>query len=294
MATHHPPLDLFAAQVASIKAQTHENWICIVSDDHSPDYLLRSMRALLDDPRFILKSHPEQLNFYGNFERALQLCPADADVVALSDQDDRWYPEKLKTLLDHLDGDAQLVSSDVRIVDRDGTTHSDTFWVSRRNNVTSLASLMAANTVMGAASLFRASLLRQILPFPERLGAAYHDHWIALNALVADQSATSTPRCMTTSSMATMSSGIRRTPTRRACWPPAGIWRRPCCVAGPSAIRSATCWCVRSTIASLSWPKRSFWRACCLPVIRHCVRMHGACSSASCASAASARPCANA
>ena len=185
MATHHPPLDLFAAQVASIKAQTHENWICIVSDDHSPDYLLRPMMALLDDPRFILKSHAEQVNFYGNFERALRLCPADTDVVALSDQDDRWYPEKLKTLLDNLDDDAQLVSSDVRIVDRDGTTRSDTFWVSRRNNVTSLASLMAANTVMGAASLFRASLLRQILPFPERLGAAYHDHWIALNALVA-------------------------------------------------------------------------------------------------------------
>ena len=185
MATHHPPLDLFAAQVASIKAQTHENWICIVSDDHSPDFLLRPMEALLDDPRFILRSHAEQLHFYGNFERALRLCPADADVVALSDQDDRWYPEKLRTLLDHLEDDVQLVTSDVRIVDRDGTTRSETFWVSRRNNVTSLASLMAANTVMGAASLFRASLLRQVLPFPERLGAAYHDHWIALNALVA-------------------------------------------------------------------------------------------------------------
>ena len=185
MATHHPPLDLFAAQVASIKAQTYDNWICIVCDDHSPDFLLRRMEALLDDPRFILRKHREQLNFYGNFERALQLCPADADAVALSDQDDRWYPEKLKTLLHHLEGDAQLVSSDVRIVDRDGTTRSDTFWVSRRNNVTSLASLLAANTVMGAASLFRASLLPQILPFPERLGAAYHDHWIALNALVA-------------------------------------------------------------------------------------------------------------
>ncbi len=185
MATHHPPLDLFAAQVASIKAQTHDNWICIVSDDRSPDFLLRPMEALLDDPRFIFRKHRQQVNFYGNFERALQLCPADADVVALSDQDDRWYPEKLKTLLDHLDDDAQLVSSDVRIVDRDGATRSDTFWVSRRNNFTSLASLLAANTVMGAASLFRATLLRQILPFPERLGAAYHDHWIALNALVA-------------------------------------------------------------------------------------------------------------
>lgn len=185
MATHQPPLGLFAAQVASIKAQTHANWICIVSDDCSPDYIVERMRLMLDDPRFILSRSGERLGFYANFERALRLCPADADLVALSDQDDRWYPDKIATLVACLGDDAQLAFSDVRIVDRDGAERSDTFWTTRRNNFTSLPSLLAANTVVGAASLFRASLLRQILPFPERLGAAYHDHWIALNALAA-------------------------------------------------------------------------------------------------------------
>ena len=185
MATHRPPLDLFAAQVASIKAQTHRNWICIVSDDASPGHVLERMTRLLDDPRFVLLPKGERLGFYGNFERALRAVPADADAVALSDQDDRWHPDKVETLLAALDDGGELAFADARVVGPGGEPVSDTFWVTRRNNFTSLPSLMAANTVMGAASLFRASLLDRILPFPERLGSAYHDHWIGLNALVA-------------------------------------------------------------------------------------------------------------
>ncbi len=185
MATHNPPLGLFKAQVESIKAQTHRNWICIVSDDASPDFALRRMAPLLDDPRFVFLRNRDRLDFYGNFERALRAVPADAEFVALADQDDRWHADKIETLLGAMDGAAQLAYADARIVDGEGQARSDTFWVTRRNNFTSLPSLLSANTVMGAASLFRASLLRQVLPFPERLGAAYHDHWIGLNALVA-------------------------------------------------------------------------------------------------------------
>ena len=185
MATHNPPLDLFAAQVASISAQTHRNWICIVSDDGSAEAVLARMAPILAaDPRFFLVRTPERLGFYRNFERALQLVPADAAFVALSDQDDRWHPDKLATLIGAL-GEKDLAFADVRIVGRDGALLSDTFWVTRRNNFTSLPSLLSANTVMGAASLFRASLLETILPFPERLGAAYHDHWIGLTALAS-------------------------------------------------------------------------------------------------------------
>ncbi|WP_237481917.1 glycosyltransferase [Lichenibacterium dinghuense] len=185
MATHNPPPALFRAQVESIRAQTHRNWVCIVSDDASPDFALRTLDPLLDDPRFVVLRNRDRLDFYGNFERALRAVPLDAEFVALSDQDDRWHPDKLATLLAAMDGEAQLAYADVRVVDGEGRTRADTFWTARRNNYTSLPSLLSANTVMGAASLFRASLLKEILPFPERLGGAYHDHWIGLNALVA-------------------------------------------------------------------------------------------------------------
>src|SRR5262249_17280556 len=70
------------------------------------------------------------------------------------------------------------------IVTRNGQVRSDTFWATRVNNYTDLAALVVANTITGAASLFRASLVPQILPFPKPIGHAYHDHWIALAALV--------------------------------------------------------------------------------------------------------------
>ena len=50
------------------------------------------------DPRFRLFPSERRLGYYHNFERALGLIPANADLVALCDQDDRWYPEKLERL----------------------------------------------------------------------------------------------------------------------------------------------------------------------------------------------------
>jgi len=102
--------------------------------------------------------------------------------VALGDQDDVWRPEKLERLLAEI-GDAELVYSDMRIVEPDGRVVSPTYWVGRSNNSTNFASLLFANTVTGAASLFRRDLLDDALPFPNAPGPVYHDHWIALVAL---------------------------------------------------------------------------------------------------------------
>src|SRR5262249_39039026 len=46
-----------------------------------------------------------------------------------------------------------------------------------------LRRLVVANTVTGAASMFRRSLLPFLLPFPPAGAPAYHDHWIAGVAL---------------------------------------------------------------------------------------------------------------
>ena len=89
MATYEPAPELFRRQVDSIRAQTHEDWACVISDDASSRAALDSMREILgDDPRFRLETHGERLGFYRNFERALSLAPAGAEFIALSDQDD--------------------------------------------------------------------------------------------------------------------------------------------------------------------------------------------------------------
>jgi Glycosyl transferase family 2 len=182
MATYEPPVELFRRQVDSIRAQAHRNWICVISDDCSSPARVAAMRRVLDgDLRFVLSPSPRRLRFYNNFERALSLTPPGAQYVAMADQDDYWYPDKLATLLAEI-GDAQLVYSDARIVSPDGELIADTYWGERRNNHSDIASLLMANCVTGAASLFPRRLLDYALPFPPRQFAHFHDHWVALTA----------------------------------------------------------------------------------------------------------------
>jgi GT2 family glycosyltransferase len=183
MATHEPPIDLFRRQVDSIRAQTARDWLCVVSDDCSEPERVAAMRDVLgDDPRFVLSRSDRRLGFYRNFERALSLAPAGARFIALADQDDVWHPDKLSTLLSALDG-ARLAYSDARIVAPDGALIAATYWSRRRNNHSDLLSLLVANSVTGAASLFPRTLLDDALPFPPAQFAHFHDHWVALTAL---------------------------------------------------------------------------------------------------------------
>ena len=184
MATFEPPLDLFERQIDSIRAQSHENWVCVISDDDSgPERLQRMREVLGDDPRFLLSPAPRRLGFYHNFERALGLAPREAAQIALCDQDDMWYPDKLEVLSSRLEPGTTLAYSDMRLVDRGGARISDTYWTHRRNNHTNFGSLLVANTITGAASLFDRRVLDYALPLPPRHGDAYHDHWIALVAM---------------------------------------------------------------------------------------------------------------
>lgn len=184
MATYNPPAELLRRQLESIRDQTHSNWVCVISDDASRSDSFTAMEELVaGDPRFVISRSPRRLGFYANFERALALAPRDCDYLALADQDDAWYPEKLATLVDAI-GEAQLVYSDMRIIGRGGEEIAASYWERRRNNHTDLTSLLVANAVTGAASLFRRELLDYALPFPPDQFAHYHDHWLALTALV--------------------------------------------------------------------------------------------------------------
>lgn len=188
MATYEPPEDALRRQIDSIREQGWERWICLISDDaSSPEAFAAIERAVAGDPRFAVSRSERRLGFLRNFERALRAVPAEADLVALADQDDRWYPDKLERLAATLDAtpSARLAFSDMRITDGRGEVLSDTYWYLRREHHEDMASLMVANVVTGAASMFRRDLLDDALPFPPANPdhAVYHDHWLALCAL---------------------------------------------------------------------------------------------------------------
>lgn len=187
MATFEPDLALFRTQIDSIRSQIDRRWVCLISDDCSdPQHFQQLEEVLAGDDRFAVSRSAERLGFYRNFERALQMVPAEAELVALSDQDDRWNPEKLATLREAL-GDAQLAYSDQRLVDANGRVLRNTLWKGRRNNSSNLASQLVANTITGAAMLFPRELLEVALPFPEGPGFLFHDHWLGLAAMASGE-----------------------------------------------------------------------------------------------------------
>jgi hypothetical protein len=183
MATFEPDEGRLRAQIDSLRAQTDPNWVCVISDDgSSPGRFTAIEAAVAGDERFTVSRSPRRRGVYGNFERALRMAPAEADLLAPCDQDDVWHPDKLAVLREALGG-AQLVYSDQRLVDPDGGVLRSTLWEGRRNEHGNLASLLVSNTVTGAAMLLRRSVLERALPFPDAPGIVLHDHWLALVAL---------------------------------------------------------------------------------------------------------------
>ena len=183
MATFDPPIELFRRQIESIRSQTLTDWLCVISDDCSdPDRFAELQRVVGGDERFVVSRSERRRGFYHNFERALELVPAGARYVALADQDDVWDPGKLATLVGEI-GDARLIYSDQRIVTPGGEQVAATYWSRRANNHADMLSLLVANCVTGAASLFPRALLDDALPLPPAQFGHYHDHWLAVTAL---------------------------------------------------------------------------------------------------------------
>jgi len=185
MATYEPDPDAFRRQVDSIRSQTHGNWLCLVNDDGSSPARWEAMQACCaGDARFLWYRNPENLGFYRNFEKLLTRVPEPAAYVAFADQDDYWYPGKLSRLIEALEADEALLAySDMRVVDGEGRELAGTYWVNRRNEYRDLGVVLVANTVTGAASVFRRDLLARLVPFPPRVGDAFHDHWLACVAM---------------------------------------------------------------------------------------------------------------
>ncbi len=188
MATYCPDTHSFQRQIESILLQTHKNWHLIISDDASKMDNWDQIEAIcnLDKSRISLLKHRQNLGFYYNFERALGYVPENADFVAFADQDDLWYPEKLQSLLGTLQStSAQCAYSDMRVVGEDGEVISLTYWQGRNNEYRDFDTVYLANTVTGAASLFKAQLLEKMLPFPAKIGDSFHDHWLACVSLAS-------------------------------------------------------------------------------------------------------------
>lgn len=182
LATYNPAPGLFHRQVRSIRAQTHDDFVCIVTDDCSEPASRAFIRRVVErDPRFVFLEHSENVGFYRNFERGLATALRYApEFVALSDQDDIWFPDKIERAIATLrSSGASMVYTDVAPVTEDRRMISSTFFGHRRPVTDSVFDLSLMNCAIGATSMVRSSLLDTALPFPDEGYRSFHDHWLA-------------------------------------------------------------------------------------------------------------------
>ena len=178
MATHNPPPELLDRQLDSIREQTHDNWVCVISDDCSRRSALAAIwRAVGGDERFVVSRSPRRLGFYRNFERALSWCPRRPPLS----------PSPIRTTAGTRTSSRRCSRARRRPARlqrrargrRDGALISDTWWTDRAQQPRrpALAPGRKRRHRRGVAVAPRAARLRAAVP--AGAFAHFHDHWLA-------------------------------------------------------------------------------------------------------------------
>jgi hypothetical protein len=186
LAAYQPNPVWLVEQLASIAAQTYTEWICMITLD-SPVEEIRSSPALapfMHDARFVWVENPERLGLRSNFQKATQLLlERDVDLIAFSDQDDVWLPEKLTESVAAMKvrGPLSMVYCDAYLL-VEGVTRPERLhaYTIKTHGRMSIAERIIQPQVSGFCEVFDASLARLHPTIP--VESPDHDHWYSLVA----------------------------------------------------------------------------------------------------------------
>ncbi|MEJ7692547.1 glycosyltransferase [Daejeonella sp.] len=164
-------------QLDSILNQTHSPFEIIIVDDHSTD----RTRDILTDyheryPNIKLFFNDSNLGYNRNFEKAISLTTGE--FICIADQDDIWYPEKIKALLENI-GENWLIFSNSEMIDINDELTGEQL-LPHFHFQHDYKTILFENFVTGHACLFRRELKEKIFPIPER---GFYDWWISFIAL---------------------------------------------------------------------------------------------------------------
>lgn len=179
-------------QLASIAAQTRLPDELVVCDDGSTDSTPQLVADFAKIAPFPVRWIRNEVNLGSsqNFEKAIGLCTGD--LIALSDQDDIWMPEKLARQAERFERDPALggVFSDAELVDDKSQPVGVRLWVGFRfpprqqkkfREGGAVDVLLKWNVVTGATLMIRANLRPIYSPIP---ACWHHDGWIAWMAVL--------------------------------------------------------------------------------------------------------------
>lgn len=172
-------------QLESILQQDLQPFEIVLSDDASTDSTLDIAYAFAQRAPFPVHifRNEERLGSTRNFEQAMRACTGD--LIALCDQDDLWYSQKLSSLAGLLQdpsiggaiSDGDLLRQDTPI---DGSLWNSFGLTGRQlqefSSGNPITVMLSGNKVTGMTLILRRQLLQQVLPIPH---IWVHDYWLA-------------------------------------------------------------------------------------------------------------------
>lgn len=163
MATFNGQLYL-REQLDSIVAQTYDNLELIIVDDCSTDdtlMLLHSYKKKYENIKIF--QNKINLGVVKSFEKAINLC--SGDFIALSDQDDVWFSNKIAILVAQI-GDNWLIHSDSTLVDEQlNVLQESHFKCGKQSNKVDFFDYLINVNVTGCTAMVSRQLLNIALPF---------------------------------------------------------------------------------------------------------------------------------
>lgn len=180
-----------AEQVRSILDQSEPPAELVVSDDASTDDTIeiveREWRASGGTTALRVIRNVEPLGVTRNFEQATRACTSD--LVALSDQDDVWLPDRLAVMAKKFVADPSLglLFTDADLIDASGLPTGSLFSaleiepdeLAAVKEGAAFPVLLRRNLVTGATVVLRRDLVERAAPFPLEW---VHDEWLAIVA----------------------------------------------------------------------------------------------------------------
>ena len=167
-------------QIESILNQDYANIseiICV--DDNSTDGTWKILQEYAGKySNFKIFRNSSNQGFIRNFEKALTLT--SKKFIAIADQDDIWYPNKISKLV-RVIGENLMAYSDNEYIGSDGITLGKKFSDFRRlSTCTSCLNFVLYNGISGHTMLINRDLLKYALPFPDEIP---FDYWLAFHAI---------------------------------------------------------------------------------------------------------------
>ncbi len=158
-------------QLDSILKQLGINDEIIVSDDGSTDNTLQILKEIQDD-RIKIVQNSLKRGVTHNFANALM--NAKGDYIFLSDQDDIWLPNKVKTCTDELVVNDLIVSNCIVIDESNNIIYPSYFDIAKSGK--GFFKNFYKSTYLGCCLAFKREILKEIMPIPNSL-LLFHDWW---------------------------------------------------------------------------------------------------------------------